>query len=195
MPPSASPGMDFETAVRERIPILSVLSNNFSMAIELKIMPTSTRRYRSTDISGNYAEFARALGGYGERDDRGRGDRARRSERGIEQTEAGVPALLEFITSKEEAFSHVLNGSAGRGRSAISRGRSSRARAAFIDSEAPATIVTPQSSRNRRRCLFVEPRIVPGAQEVQPGGVAGALHSSRGPPRAPADRADRARPR
>src|SRR5204863_4542947 len=29
-------GMDFETAVRERIPILSVLLNNFSMAIELK---------------------------------------------------------------------------------------------------------------------------------------------------------------
>src|SRR5438445_309103 len=28
-------GMDFETAVRERIPILSVLLNNFSMAIEL----------------------------------------------------------------------------------------------------------------------------------------------------------------
>src|SRR3984885_11587914 len=32
-------GMDFETAVRERIPILSILLNNFSMAIELKVMP------------------------------------------------------------------------------------------------------------------------------------------------------------
>jgi thiamine pyrophosphate-dependent acetolactate synthase large subunit-like protein len=29
-------GMDFETAARERIPILSILSNNFSMAIELR---------------------------------------------------------------------------------------------------------------------------------------------------------------
>ena len=29
-------GMDFETAVRERIPILSILLNNFSMAIELQ---------------------------------------------------------------------------------------------------------------------------------------------------------------
>src|SRR5439155_4910888 len=28
-------GMDFETAVRERLPILSVLSNNFSMGTEL----------------------------------------------------------------------------------------------------------------------------------------------------------------
>ena len=45
-------GMDFETAVRERIPILSILLNNFSMAIELKMMTVATERYRSTDISG-----------------------------------------------------------------------------------------------------------------------------------------------
>ena len=60
-------GMDFETAVRERIPILSILFNNFSMAIELKVMPVATEKYRSTDISGNYADMARAFGGYGER--------------------------------------------------------------------------------------------------------------------------------
>ena len=60
-------GMDFETAVRERIPILSVLFNNFSMAIELPIMPVSTEKYRSTDISGHYADMAKAFGGYGER--------------------------------------------------------------------------------------------------------------------------------
>ena len=59
--------MDFETAVRERIPILSILLNNFSMAIELKVMPVSTEKYRSTDISGDYAAMARAFGGYGER--------------------------------------------------------------------------------------------------------------------------------
>ena len=34
-------GMDLETAVRERIPILSILFNNFSMAIEIPIMPVS----------------------------------------------------------------------------------------------------------------------------------------------------------
>ena len=60
-------GMDFETAVRERIPILSILLNNFSMAIELAVMPVSTERYRATDISGDYAAMARAFGGYGER--------------------------------------------------------------------------------------------------------------------------------
>ena len=60
-------GMDFETAVRERIPILSILMNNFSMAIELPIMQVATEKYRSTDISGNYADMAKAFGGYGER--------------------------------------------------------------------------------------------------------------------------------
>src|SRR2546428_591269 len=60
-------GMDFETAVRERIPIMSVLLNNFSMAIELKVMKAATAKYRSTDISGDYAAMARAFGGHGER--------------------------------------------------------------------------------------------------------------------------------
>ncbi|MBT6913411.1 MAG: hypothetical protein HOA21_19820, partial [Rhodospirillaceae bacterium] len=97
-------GMDFETAVRERIPILSILLNNFSMAIELKIMEVSTEKYRSTDISGNYADMAKAFGGYGERVT----DPAEiipAIQRGIAQTEAGVPALLEFITSQEVEIS------------------------------------------------------------------------------------------
>lgn len=93
-------GMDFETAVRERIPILSILLNNFSMAIELKVMPVSTEKYRSTDISGDYAAMARAFGGYGERVSTPE-DIIPAIKRGIEQTENGTPALLEFITSKE----------------------------------------------------------------------------------------------
>ncbi|HET6236741.1 MAG TPA: thiamine pyrophosphate-requiring protein [Acetobacteraceae bacterium] len=97
-------GMDFETAVRERIPILSCLMNNFSMAIELKVMPISTEKYRSTDISGNYAKMAEAFGGYGERvTDPGQIKAA--IQRGIEQTKAGKPALLEFITAKETRVS------------------------------------------------------------------------------------------
>jgi len=97
-------GMDFETAVRERIPILSILLNNFSMAIELKVMPVSTEKYRSTDISGNYADMAKAFGGYGERVTQP-GDIKAAIQRGIEQTQAGTPALLEFITAKETRVS------------------------------------------------------------------------------------------
>jgi len=97
-------GMDFETAVRERIPILSVLLNNFSMAMELPIMEAATKKYRATDISGNYAQFAAALGGYGERITRPE-DIVPAIRRGIEQTQRGVPVLLEFITCKELAAS------------------------------------------------------------------------------------------
>ncbi len=97
-------GMDFETAVRERIPILSILFNNFSMAIELKVMPISTEKYRATDISGDYAAMARAFGGYGERVT-DPGEIAQAIGRGIAATEAGTPALLEFITGKETRIS------------------------------------------------------------------------------------------
>ncbi|CAN5772632.1 thiamine pyrophosphate-requiring protein [soil metagenome] len=97
-------GMDFETAVRERIPILSRLLNNFSMAIELPIMPVSTEKYRSTDISGNYADMAKAFGGYGERVTTP--DQIIPAiQRGIQKTKEGVPALLEFITAKETQIS------------------------------------------------------------------------------------------
>ena len=97
-------GMDFETAVRERIPILSVLSNNSCMAIELPVMKVATEKYRSTDISGNYADFARALGGYGERITAPE-EIVPAIRRGIAKTEDGVPALLEFVTSKEQQIS------------------------------------------------------------------------------------------
>ena len=99
-------GMDFETAVRERIPILSILLNNFSMAIELKVMPVSTEKYRSTDISGDYAAMARAFGGYGERVTEP-SEIIPAIRRGIAQTENGTPALLEFITCKETRVSRL----------------------------------------------------------------------------------------
>jgi thiamine pyrophosphate-dependent acetolactate synthase large subunit-like protein len=100
-------GMDFETAVRERIPILSILFNNFSMAIELKVMPISTRKYHSTDISGDYAMMARAFGGYGERITEP-SEIVPALQRGIAQTRKGVPALLEFITCKETVVSRYV---------------------------------------------------------------------------------------
>jgi len=93
-------GMDFETAVRERIPILSILFNNFCMAMELPIMEVSTEKYRSTDIQGDYADMAKAFGGYGERIT-DPNDIVAALKRGIEATENGQAVLLEFITCKE----------------------------------------------------------------------------------------------
>jgi len=93
-------GMDFETAARYKIPILSILFNNFSMACEIPIMEYSTEKYRSTDISGNYADFATALGGYGERVTTP--DQIIPAiKRGLEKNAQGIPVLLEFITGLE----------------------------------------------------------------------------------------------
>lgn len=99
-------GMDLETAVRERLPILSILLNNHSMAIELPVMPDATERYRATDISGNYAEFARSLGAYGERITSPTEIREA-ILRGVEATKNGQPALLEFMTGKETRASRL----------------------------------------------------------------------------------------
>jgi len=97
-------GMDIETAARERIPILSVLLNNSSMAMELPVMPVATDKFRSTDISGNYADMACALGAYGERVSEP-GQIVPAIQRGIRQTQEGRPVLLEFITSQEIQYS------------------------------------------------------------------------------------------
>jgi thiamine pyrophosphate-dependent acetolactate synthase large subunit-like protein len=97
-------GMDFETAVRARIPILSILLNNSAMAAELDVLPVSREKYSSTDISGDYTAFARAMGGYGERIERPE-HIVPAIRRGIAATEAGTPALLEFITAQETAKS------------------------------------------------------------------------------------------
>lgn len=98
-------GMDFETAVRERIPILSILFNNFSMAIEIPIMPVSQEKYGATEISGHYADMAKAFGGYGERIE-DPNTIVEALKRGIAATEKGQPALLEFITDKEITISN-----------------------------------------------------------------------------------------
>ena len=98
-------GMDLETAARERIAILSILFNNFSMAIEIPIMPVSQAKYGSTDISGHYADMAKAFGCYGERVTNP-ADIVDALKRGIAATERGQPALIEFITAKEITVSN-----------------------------------------------------------------------------------------
>ena len=91
--------MDFETAVRERIPILSILMNNFSMAIELKVMPVCDREIPFYRHQRALRRFRQALGGYGERVTEP-GEIQAAIRRGIEKTREGIPALLEFITEK-----------------------------------------------------------------------------------------------
>lgn len=93
-------GLELETCVRERIPVLSILFNNSHMAMETNAMGLSHRKYQTMDISGDYTAMAQALGVYAEKVT-DPADIAGAIRRGIEQTEAGRPVLLEFITSRE----------------------------------------------------------------------------------------------
>ncbi|BBC71787.1 conserved hypothetical protein [Altererythrobacter sp. B11] len=97
-------GTDLETAARDGIPILSILLNNEAMAIELPIMPVATEKFRATDISGDYAAFARALGCHGERVTAAE-EIVPALRRAIAAVEAGQPALVEFITEQETQIS------------------------------------------------------------------------------------------
>ena len=97
-------GMDFETCVRCQIPVLSILSNNFGMKTEYAAMKLSHSKYRTCDISGNYADFAKAMGGYGERVTEPE-QVAHAIVNGIRATREGKPVLLEFITTQEVRYS------------------------------------------------------------------------------------------
>ena len=98
-------GLDFETAARNSIPILTVVLNNSTMAIETTHMARSHELYGTRDIGGNYADMGRAMGGWAERvaDPADVGPAILRARKA---TEDGQASLLEFITSEETAFSY-----------------------------------------------------------------------------------------
>mgnify|MGYP002629090453 CR=1 FL=1 len=100
-------GLDFETAVRSGIPILTIVLNNSSMAVETEHMKTSHGLFRTRDLGGNYADMAKAMGGWSEcisapAQIKDAILRARKI------TESGRAALLEFVTTQENTVSHQL---------------------------------------------------------------------------------------
>jgi acetolactate synthase-1/2/3 large subunit len=97
-------GLDFETAVRCGLPILTIVLNNSSMAAETHHMAASHERFCTRDLCGNYAEMGKALGGFAERIERPE-EIAPALQRARRATEDGLAALLEFITSEETAYS------------------------------------------------------------------------------------------
>jgi acetolactate synthase-1/2/3 large subunit len=94
-------GLDFETAVRCRIPIITIVSNNYTKAIETSRMLESQERFGTRDLGGNYADLARSLGGRAERVENPEeiGPALIRARRITE--EEGMPVLIEVMTSSE----------------------------------------------------------------------------------------------
>jgi thiamine pyrophosphate-dependent acetolactate synthase large subunit-like protein len=103
-------GMDVETAVREGIPILTMLLNNSAMGNYEQYIPRAVAKFNTKRLSGKYSEVARGLGAHSERIERP-DDIAAAIERGIAATREGKPALLEFITREEPDMNVVKGGS------------------------------------------------------------------------------------
>lgn len=97
-------GLDFETAVRHGIPILTLVLNNSGMASEVRDMPYAEAKYATSNLGGDCATIARALGGYAERVTEP--DEIKPALlRAHRVTQDGRPALVEFITAREMALS------------------------------------------------------------------------------------------
>jgi acetolactate synthase-1/2/3 large subunit len=77
-------GMDFETSIREKIPILTIVNNNLSIS-------------GGAPLSGKYADVAEALGGYGERVEKA-DDIIPAIKRATKSVDSGRSALLEIMS-------------------------------------------------------------------------------------------------
>lgn len=89
-------GMDLETAVRNRIPIITVLFNNGIMAIESDSLVDAHTDYGANFVGGNYAALAESLGALGERITQP-ADFIPALDRAVAATREGRPALLEVM--------------------------------------------------------------------------------------------------
>jgi thiamine pyrophosphate-dependent acetolactate synthase large subunit-like protein len=96
-------GMEVETAVRERLPIMTVILNNGRMGGYDHHMPTASERFGSNLLSGDYAAVAAGLGAFAQQIS-SPGDVASALERGLEATRQGRPAVVEMLTAQDTDY-------------------------------------------------------------------------------------------
>ena len=97
-------GMDIETAVRNKIGILTIVFNNQVMAIERGHMPYSAEMYDALAQYGDYEKLAAALGAGSEKVEQP-DDFVPALKRAIEVTRTGRPTLLDCIVKEGYDFS------------------------------------------------------------------------------------------
>lgn len=97
-------GMDFETAVRENIPIIVVIVNNSRLGGYNRMHAVASEKFHLNVQSGEYAKVAEALGGYGEKVEHP-DELIPAIKRAQQSVDNGKAALLEVITAEEPAFS------------------------------------------------------------------------------------------
>lgn len=97
-------GLDFETAIREKIPILTLVLNNSKFGGYEKMLPIATERYAIDRVGGDYTGVAKALGFHAERIEKPVDVRPA-IKRGLEIVAKGQPTFIEFIVRVDTDFS------------------------------------------------------------------------------------------
>ena len=92
-------GMDVETAIRESIPILTIILNNSTLST-IGGFPTAHKLFQTGSLSGDYAGVAEALGAYGQRVE-DPDDVIPAINRAIQSVNSGRAALIDVITKLE----------------------------------------------------------------------------------------------
>ena len=100
-------GMDFETAARNRIGVLTLILNNGVMSGYSKHMPTAVSRWQSDQLGGDYTALGAALGVEGERVTE-HSQLAGAIARGLAAAADERPFILEVITRPDPIMSNYL---------------------------------------------------------------------------------------
>ena len=95
--------MDLETGVRLGIPVLTIVLNNQVLSGYPARYETAVELYGFTELYGEYANVATALGAYGERISDPAENRAGAAARGGGDG-AGTAGALEFMTKEENTL-------------------------------------------------------------------------------------------
>ena len=148
-------GMDFETAVRARLPILTIVMNNGLMGGYGEWMPDAVERHAANRLGGDYAAIGAALGGHTERVERP-GELRPALERCIAATASGRAALLEVMTHEEHELATRTERSAPR-RSRPSRSPA-RGRGGRASPPAPPAGSWAAMASRIRRCILTTSR-------------------------------------
>ena len=141
---------------------MTLVLNNSGMASEVRDMPFAEAEYGASNLGGDYAAIARALGGYAERVVDPNEIRPALI-RAANVTRDGKPALVEFVTAREMALStsDILAPPADRGypaRPDLSIWRTRRARRSrptCTSSSPPARATNRPFSENAGGVAFV----------------------------------------
>ena len=96
-------GMDIETGVRLGIPVLTIVLNNQVLSGYPARYQAAVEKYRFTELYGDYATVATALGAYGERVHEPK-EIIPALKRGLDEVAGGKPALIEFMTKEENTL-------------------------------------------------------------------------------------------